>query len=115
MTPTIEELKEALAAYEFDTYCPDEFYNKFGNTIRAALQQAIEIKRGEKVVVPRKPTEKQTQAGLSALPFDIKDETKKHDEHYKTTEKTVRNIFMVEGVYTAMITAAQEAADGSDN
>lgn len=40
---TKEDYQNALSAYEYDTFCPDEFYNRFGDVFESALQLAIDI------------------------------------------------------------------------
>jgi len=70
MEPTIEKLEAAL--YDLrdcpvKSAWPDEIVvalkNKTIDTIRDTLTQAIEIAKGEKVVVPRKITKEMYNAG----------------------------------------------------
>jgi hypothetical protein len=71
------------------------------DTIRSALKQAIEIKRGDKVVVPREPTQGFPSMAMkgAVTMWDV------------TEQGTLIGHPQATAVYKAMITAAQEAAD----
>ena len=70
--PTIEELEAVLdELLVLRAHCSDaldelhsarmdviNFYKEHKNTLRASIQQSIDIAKGEKVVVPRVPSEK---------------------------------------------------------
>lgn len=110
MTNTIEELEAAAFKFECILNSLEELDNAenkmlsglhitrktafyIRNTIRAALEQAIDIERGEKVVVTREPTEYMREKGQAQIAYAI---------YHKHPTGRAR------AVYKAMITAAQE-------
>ncbi len=106
MNQTIEELIEELEAVlvekpDFhDCMAYEEWANKHNKTIRDTLTQAIAIAKGESVVVPREPTDKQRDAFYNAM----------RSQGYKTID--IAGINEVE-IYKAMITAAQHKQEGA--
>jgi hypothetical protein len=94
---TIEELEAALDWFN-SHYAPSEC--KHYKPISKALQQAIEIKRGEKVVVPREPTYQMSNAGKWAA-FEHAGDDEELQEYAADNDECAL-------IYKAMITAAQE-------
>ena len=72
----VEDIEGAVSFIKYkdeqDYITAEEYYHIFkyhGKTIRYALTQALEIAKGDKVVVPREPTQEMIDVGIEQIAF----------------------------------------------
>jgi hypothetical protein len=105
---TTEQIQSALRWWDFYTYDQKREHKE---TIRNAITQALEIAKGDKVLVPREPTQEMIDAGIKAacnskgIEMVLNQKIVVENEHFKCEIESLSYTGIDE--YKAMIAVAE--------